>query len=215
MAASPSPLPAARVAVLDRVRRGDHSVNALALALGITDNAVRLHLAALVRDGLVWRRGVRHSGRAGQPAAEYGLAAAGEIALSAAYAPALTALVWALAHETDPGAARALYAAAGKRLAASTPARRSGSLAARAGACAALVESLGGTARVSTARGETTLVGAGCPLSVAVRADGAACTIIESLLAEHSGLRVVQRCEHGEHGERGEHPACRFVLTEP
>ena len=137
MAASPSPLPAARVAVLDRVRRGDHSVNALALALGITDNAVRLHLAALVRDGLVWRRGVRHSGRAGQPAAEYGLAAAGEIALSAAYAPALTALVWALAHETDPGAARALYAAAGKRLAASTPARQSGSHAARAGACAA------------------------------------------------------------------------------
>ena len=207
MPTAPTPLPPARLAVLDRVRRGDHTVNTLAQALAITDNAVRLHLSALERDGLLRRLGVRRSGQAGQPAAEYDLTPQGELALSAAYPAALTALVTAMGAALTPRAARALFAAAGANLAAGAP-HVTGSLAERAHACAALVESLGGAAHVTTGRGRATLIGAGCPLSVAVRGEPATCTLIEALLAGHSGLAVAQRCTHGDH------PACRFEFAE-
>ncbi len=202
-----APLPAARLAVLDRVRRGDQVVNALAAALDISDNAVRLHLGALERDGLLRRRGVRRSGSAGQPAAEYELTPAGETALSAAYPAALAALASAIGSTLSPREARALFVAAGAQLALKAP-RATGTLSERARACAALVESLGGAATIATGRGRATLTGSGCPLSVAVRGEPTTCTIIEALLAGHTGLRVTQRCEHGDQ------PSCRFDLSE-
>jgi predicted ArsR family transcriptional regulator len=203
---SPS-LPPARLAVLDAVRRGDHTVNAIAASLSITDNAVRLHLSALERDGHLRRGGVRRSGQAGQPAAEYELTGDGETALSTAYPPALTALVSALGARLDPRAMRALFVDAGRRLAEGVPSQATGSVADRAGACATLIESLGGSASVTTTRGHATVVGAGCPLAGAVRREPATCALVEALLERHAGLRVVQRCQHGEH------PSCRFELS--
>src|SRR5947209_5108632 len=41
------------------LRRGGRTVNELAAALGLTDNAVRTHLTALERDGLVHQSGTR------------------------------------------------------------------------------------------------------------------------------------------------------------
>jgi predicted ArsR family transcriptional regulator len=201
------PPPAARLAVLDCVRQDDHTVNAIAAALGVTDNAVRLHLSALERDGLLRRRGVVHSGQAGQPAAEYELTPTGELALSAAFPPVLTALVGAIGDKLDAREKRALFTDAGRRLASDDRAQAGGSVATRATACAALLESLGGRVTVQQSRGRATLVGAGCPLAAAVRAEPGTCTIIEALLARTSGLKVAQRCDHGAH------PACKFELT--
>ena len=206
MSGPPATPPPARLAVLDLVRRGERTVNALATALEITDNAVRLHLAALERDGLLRRTGVRRSGQAGQPAAEYELTPAGELSLSNAYPPALTAVVAALGDRLDTRARRALFLDAGRRLADQSPSIATGSVATRANACAALIESLGGSATVKTERGRTVLVGAGCPLAASVRAEPGTCAIIEALLAKSSGLEVAQRCEHGDA------PSCRFEL---
>lgn len=207
MPATPATLPPARLAVLDRVRRGDETVNAIAAALSVTDNAVRLHLSALERDGLVQRRGVVRSGHAGQPAAEFELTDDGGVALSRAYPSALAALVTAVGSRLDARAKRALFLDAGRQLAARTPSHAQGSLAVRAEACAALLESLGGSARVEQARSHATLIGAGCPLATAVCAEPATCTIVEGLLESASGLRVEQRCDHGAR------PACRFQLS--
>ncbi|HKS07638.1 MAG TPA: hypothetical protein VJR92_15155 [Gemmatimonadaceae bacterium] len=207
MPGSPStPLPA-RTVVLDFVRRGVRTVNALAESMGVTDNAVRLHLAALERDGLLRRSGVKRSGQVGQPAAEYELTPDGEVSLSNAYSPAFAALVAALADKLDTRARRAVFLDAGRKLAADSSSTTSGSVSSRAGACAALIESLGGSATIKTEKGRTVLVGAGCPLAAAVRAEPGTCAIIEALLARSSGLDVTQRCEHGAN------PCCRFELS--
>jgi predicted ArsR family transcriptional regulator len=197
----------ARLSVLEAVRCGNRTINALATDLGVTDNAVRLHLAALERDRLVKRGGTRRSGLAGQPAAEYDLTPEGEIALSRAYPPALTALVSALGSRLEPRALRALFADAGRRLAGESGGTASGSLAHRANACAALLESLGGSVTVQSERREAVVIGAGCPLAAAVRAEPATCTLIEAMLERHAGVEAEQQCHHGAE------PRCRFRLT--
>ncbi len=197
----------ARAAVLDLIRRGARTVNAMAAELRISDNAVRAHLSALERDGLIERKGLVRSGTAGQPAAEYDLTAAGEVAQSKAYPTALAAVVAAASHRFDARARRALFLDAGRRLAATMPSREAGTVAERAKACATLIESLGGHATVTAARGSATIQGAGCPLAAGVRADPATCFLIEGLLEAHTGSEAEQQCSHGEH------PACRFRLT--
>jgi predicted ArsR family transcriptional regulator len=199
--------PAARLAVVDAIRRGHHTINALSAALGVTDNAVRVHLAVLQRDRLVSRRGTRHTGEPGQPAAEFELTPQGEVALSTAYPAALTALVAALGARLEPRARRAVYTEAGRRLAAGAQPPGDASLAQRAEVCAALVTALGGSATVEEDRGQLSIRGAGCPLSAAVRADPSACTIVESLLEQQAGVTARQHCDHGAH------PSCRFTLT--
>lgn len=193
--------------MLDLVRRGERTVNTLAARLRISDNAIRVHLVALERDGLLKRTGTVRSGAAGQPAAEYALTAAGELALSAAYPAALTALAAALSDRLDGRARRALFVEAGKRLAATMNPRDTGSLQEKAGACAALIDSLGGSASVSNERGSSTVAGAGCPLAAAVREEPSTCYLIEGLLEAHTGVKAEQQCTHGDH------PACRFRLT--
>ena len=208
MTSSSAVAPAPRLSVLDAVRRGCRTVNALAAELSVTDNAVRLHLVALEADGLIARTGTRHSGRAGQPAAEYALTPDGETALSHAYPPVLAALVAALGARLEPRALRAVLADAGTRVAASggrSPIDGA-SLSYRAAQCVSLIESLGGSATVTLGRHEAIITGAGCPLSAAVRAEPGSCTIIEALLESHAGVKATQHCDHGAR------PNCRFAI---
>ena len=207
MAASTGSLPASRQAVLDLVRRGERTVNTLAARLRISDNAVRVHLIALERDGLIKRAGTVRSGAAGQPAAEYDLTPAGEQALSAAFPAALVALTAAAGAKLDARARRALFLEAGKRLAETIKPADSGSLQERAESCASLIESLGGGATVTINRGHAVVEGAGCPLAAAVRGEPGTCSIIEGLLEAHAGVKAEQQCTHGDR------PACRFRLT--
>jgi predicted ArsR family transcriptional regulator len=85
--------------VVALLRRGRRSVEELATALGLTDNAVRAQLTTLERDGLVNAAGVRRPGTAGKPATLYEVAPGAEVLFSNAYAPALAALV---AERADP-----------------------------------------------------------------------------------------------------------------
>lgn len=206
MARAPGTLSPVRIAVIDAVRGGHRTVNALAAALGVTDNAVRLQLSALERDGLLRRRGVLHSGKAGQPAAEYELTDEGEDTLSQAYQPVLVALVCALSSRLPPRTARAIFTDAARRVDSDVKVSATAPLAARAASCAALIESLGGRATVSVSRNQAILQGDGCPLAAAVRAEPGTCFIVESLLEQHTGVRAIQLCQHGPN------PRCRFQL---
>ena len=200
-------LPPARHAVLELIRRGARTVNTLADALRISDNAVRVHLVSLERDGLIVRSGLVRSGTAGQPAAEYELTTSGELALSSAYPAAMVALAGAIGEKLDARARRAVFLEAGKRLASTMVDRDGGSLGAKASACAELIETLGGSATVTTARGAAMLEGAGCPLAAAVRNEPATCALVEGLLERHAGVHAEQLCHHGDR------PSCRFRLT--
>src|SRR5919204_1017264 len=57
--------------IITLLRRGSRTVNDLAAALGLTDNAVRTQLTALERDGLVQASGTRPGTR--KPNITYGL----------------------------------------------------------------------------------------------------------------------------------------------
>src|SRR4051794_22550804 len=80
-----------RIVALLRCRQ--RTVEELAQALQLTDNAVRAHLATLERDGLVRQSGVRRGPGVGKPATIYELPPDAEVVLSRAYPPVLTALL--------------------------------------------------------------------------------------------------------------------------
>src|SRR3954452_11157273 len=79
--------------VLALLRRGPTTVEELARAIGVTDNAVRLHLSALERDGMALAVGVRREGTVGKPATLYAVSPTAEAAFSKAYEPVLTTLL--------------------------------------------------------------------------------------------------------------------------
>lgn len=190
--------------VLQAVRRGARTVNAIAAELRVTDNAVRRHLASLERDALVHGSGVVRSGQPGKPALEYEVTRAAEVALSRAYAPALEALVLSLEQRLPARTFRATLADAGRRLApAPGP---SGTVADRTAAAAALLESLGGSVSTSVHGRHGEVVGHGCPLAAAVARVPATCVMVRDMLAAGVGADVELRCAHAER------PRCAFRI---
>ncbi len=99
-------------------------------------------------------------------------------------------------------------AAVGRRLAAGIGRAPAGSLAARAEAGAALLNSLGGAAQVEARDGSLVIRGCGgCPLSVAAAHRAAAGQAVQVLLSEYVGAPVAECCE------RGERPRCSFAVS--
>jgi predicted ArsR family transcriptional regulator len=73
--------------IITLLRRSNRTVDELAQALDLTDNAVRAHLATLERDGLVQQRGVRRG--SGKPASVYDLTVEADQLFPKAYGPVL------------------------------------------------------------------------------------------------------------------------------
>src|SRR5947209_6909672 len=73
------------------LRRASRTVEELAEALELTDNAVRAQLALLERDGLVQQRGSRRG--SSKPAAVYEITPAAEDLFPKAYGPVLRQLL--------------------------------------------------------------------------------------------------------------------------
>jgi predicted ArsR family transcriptional regulator len=193
--------------ILALLRRGSRTVEELAAALGVSDNAVRPHLAALERDGIVRQHGVRPVGPAGgKPAYAYEVATEAERLFTKAYIPVLTQLVSALEDRMTPDELTALLGDVGRRLAA-TGATPTGDLRTRAEAAAAVLTELGGVVDVEEENGALALRGYACPLADAVRAHPSTCHAAESLVAELVGRPVHECCE------KGDRPRCRFVIT--
>ncbi|MEO7359916.1 MAG: ArsR family transcriptional regulator, partial [Gemmatimonadaceae bacterium] len=90
--------------VVALLRRADLTVDELAAALGLTDNAVRNHLSALERDGLVRSGGVRRGAGAGKPAVVYELHPRTGTLLSRAYPPVLAVLLDVLGEQLSADA---------------------------------------------------------------------------------------------------------------
>ena len=191
--------------VLAHLRRGPATVEELASALDLTDNAIRAHLTTLDRDGLIRQTGVRRGPGAGKPAAVYELAAEAETRLSRAYAPVLTALLDELGAALPAPEAEALIRKAGSRLGAAAPARAA-ALEERVGEAAALLNELGGDVTIEREPGGMRLRGSGCPLAAAVSRHPEACRALQGLLAEFTGTPVVLCCE------REPRPRCCFLV---
>ena len=190
--------------VVALLRRGERSVEEIAAALGLTDNAVRAQLATLERDGVVRPVGIRRDGTVGKPATLYGLAPDASSLFSSAYAPMLGALLTELGERMAPREIEALLRRAGHRLAPAVSTRASFDDRARAGA--AYLAKLGADADlVRTAEGYE-IRGHGCVLSDAVAACPATCGAVEELLSQVTGTKVREHCD------RSEQPRCRFLI---
>jgi predicted ArsR family transcriptional regulator len=193
--------------IVTLLRPASRTVDELAATLGLTDNAVRSHLAVLERDGVVRQEGVSRG--AGKPAALYALAAAGEQLFPKPYAPVLGLLLDSLTHQLPSGQVEDICRDAGRRLVASV--RRGapayGSLADRIAEARAALNSLGGLVEVERQGGDTVLSGSCCPLSLVATAHPELCLLAESFVAGMVGVPVKEQCD------RSDPPRCTFRIS--
>ncbi|HXD23635.1 MAG TPA: ArsR family transcriptional regulator [Gemmatimonadaceae bacterium] len=188
------------------LRRGQRTVDELAAALGLTDNAVRAHLTALERENVVHAIGVRREGTVGKPATLYEIAADSSAVFSTAYSPVLGALLAELRERMTPKQVESALRRTGKRLARSLPARAT--FDERARASANFLAGLGAEAElVPTAKGYE-IRSHGCVLSAAVAECPATCVILEQMLRDVTGGTVKECCDRTAGG-----PNCRFMIS--
>jgi predicted ArsR family transcriptional regulator len=200
-------LESTRGRVVSHLRDAARTVHDLSVALGLSPNAVRSHLVALERDGVVRSAGVRRGGAAGKPATVYELTAEAETRLSRAYPPFLEALLDVLADRMGRRDLDTLLRDVGKRLAPKVG-EVGRDVAARATAAAGLLNALGGAAEVVVGEGGVEIQSHGCPLAAVVSRRPEVCGAIRALIAEVTRGEVRERCE------RGERSRCRFVVED-
>lgn len=190
--------------IVAQLRRGPSTVDELARAVGTTDNAVRSHLTALERDGMVRQDGVRRGGGVGKPATLYDLHPGAEPLLSRAYPPVLGAVLDVIVEELPAKRADAVLRQVGRRLAASLGGEAGGDLRERVTAAAEALIDLGGDVEVVEDESGLTIRGYGCPLSAAVACRPEVCRAVETLVSEIAGAPAHECCDHGER------PRCCF-----
>lgn len=199
-------LGATRSRIVELFRKGRRTVEDLAQALGITDNAVRAHISALERDGVVCASGVRPTG--GKPAVVYELTLEAQELFPRAYGPVLRELIDVLEERQPTRETLDILTEVGRRLAHQLPAAI-GDPRSRMEHAARLLAGMGALAEVvSTPDGRLILRGYGCPLGSLIRAHPEACRLAEALVRELTGLPLHEHCER----TAGEPPCCRFEM---
>lgn len=188
------------------LRSASRTVEELAQALRLTDNAVRAHLATLERDGLVEQRGVRRG--LGKPAFVYALTPEAERLFPKAYEPVLGQLLEVLEEQEQPEQYAALLRATGRHLA-QTRSAPVGDLRARVGVATETLNELGGLAEVTETEREFWIQGQACPLAALVPDHPQMCQLAEALLSELVGQPVEEQCA------RDGAPHCRFAVAKP
>ena len=189
--------------ILDLLRRSPLTAKELAEKLGLTNNAVRGHLALLLRDNLVREGSMRPS--ATRPAVAYELVPRADSVLSTAYIPFVAQLLRVLGERMSQGELDELMQTVGRRLGAEWP-RLRGDLGDRVGAVTSLLEELGSLTTVERWDGGYIIHGYGCSLGEAVHGRPEVCLAMESLIAHLVEVPVTECCE------RGEHPRCCFEI---
>ncbi|PYO93563.1 MAG: hypothetical protein DMD62_09185 [Gemmatimonadetes bacterium] len=189
--------------LLSLLRRSRHTVTTLAEALGLTDNAVRMHIAALHRDGIVAQVGTQRD-TGGKPARVYGLTREGEELFPKAYAIVLSKLVGEIVHTEGRDRAIALLRAVGAQAAAG--AHKGASAKQKMESAAAVFQSLGADVEVQQTPAGWRLQGYGCPLSAVTSGHAEMCELGKALVQEVVGGPVKECCQ------RGDHPRCAFEI---
>ena len=189
--------------VVTLLRRSGRTVEELARLLGLTDNGVRAHLAALERDGIVRQRGVVRRG-SGKPAHVYGLTPQAEELFPKAYGPVLRELLDVLAERVGSEKTEVLLRAVGSRMADGRDAPAGGAVRARLEAGVALLNDLGGLAELEEHADAVLIRGYSCPLTAVVPGHPGVCRMAETLLTELTGVPIHEHCD------RGDAPRCCF-----
>jgi predicted ArsR family transcriptional regulator len=190
--------------IIDLLRRSAMTANEIAARLELTHNAVRGHLTALQREGLIREGGSRHT--ATRPAIVYALAPEAEAVFSRAYIPFVAHLVRVLQERLDQKELDKVMRTVGRGLASEWP-RVHGDLPQRVEAAAGLLEDLGALNEIERLNGGFIIRGYGCLLSQAVHRRREICRVMESLLTELVEAPVRECCDRG-----GDRPRCCFEI---
>lgn len=184
------------------LRRARRTVEDLAQALELTNNAVRAHLSTLERDGLVQQQGTRRG--ASKPALLYELTPEAERLFPKAYLPVLRQLLDTLAARLPPEELEAVIQATGRRLAAEhlLP---TGDRDQRRRWAVDLLHELGGLAELETHETGWRIYGYRCPLTEIVPDHPEVCRLTAALLSEAIGEPIEEQCQ------RAEPPQCCFM----
>lgn len=189
------PLSSTRQRILELLWRGLRTVEELARHVGLTDNAVRAHLVALERDGLIRKDGLRRGVR--KPSIVYACAPAAEQLLPKPYPVVLSVVLDELVARLGREATVDVLRRVGERLADEHKGRFRGlDEAGKMRELAGLVAELGGIAEIEPREGGYRLRGYSCPLRAVVAEQPDACAVIHALIGGVlQGATVRECCE--------------------
>lgn len=190
--------------VVELLRRSAQTVNDLAARLDLTDNAIRLHVSALERDGLVEQAGTKREA-AGKPAHVYRTTSEAEGLFPKPYDRVLGALLTVLADVHPPEEVERLLRDVGRHLGAGGAG--TGDLRERARHAAAVLTAMGGLAEVEEDSDGLLVRGYSCPLGAVTAEHPSICSLAETLVAELMQTQVVECCD------RGDRPRCAFRVV--
>lgn len=192
--------------LLTLLRRSRRSINELARELSISDNAVRIHVSALQRDGMVEPAGVERV-TGGKPAQLYQTTVEAEELFPKAYAFVLGQVLDALEEEQGRDAMVRVLRRAGER-AAGRPLPPGVELEKRVQEAAQTLRAIGGEVTVEKDEQDWTIRGTACPLSGVVSNHEEVCCLAESLVSSIAGAPAKEFCT------RGDRPRCAFRISE-
>lgn len=195
-------LASTRGRIVSLLRQAASTVDELAHALGLTDNAVRSHLTTLERDGLVEQQGARRG--ASKPSIEYGLTLAADGLFPKAYAPVLGHVLDVLRGQGSPKDVEHVLREAGHRVAAAYD-PDGGDMPARAAVAVEVLNGLGGLAEYTVEDGMVTIRGYSCPLAAVATEHPEVCHLAETLVSDLVGVPMHEACV------RDRQPRCVFV----
>jgi predicted ArsR family transcriptional regulator len=186
--------------------RGRKTVNELAAALGITDNAVRAQLQRFQRDGFARPAGSRSGVR--KPHVEYELTDKARQLFPRAYEPMLQTLMGALQDQLPQKTLQALLSEAGRRLVnhhlgelrQRSPRQRLVEIMSKLNGASLGIELADDSAK-------TVIRSCSCPLASVTAAHPQLCEVFAGVLGELLRANVRERCE------KGESPRCCFEIS--
>ena len=189
--------------LLGLLRRSRRTIAELAGELGLSDNAVRTHVVALARDGIVEDAGTRND-TGGKPARVYGLSTRGEDLFPKAYATVLGEVIEEITRKNGRQHAVDVLRAVGERVAAKAP--QMPDVATRVAAAADALRALGGAMDESPSETGWRLQGYACPLSSVAAEHAEVCALAQALVERITGQVVVEHCD------RTGRPRCAFEI---
>jgi predicted ArsR family transcriptional regulator len=197
-----------RARILGLLRRSRATIADLAEDVGVSGNAVRAHLAALQRDGLVRDAGAAPS-TGGKPAQVYDLTPQGEEAFPKGYAFVLGELIRELKERDGRDETIELLRRVGRSAARQRAGTPEGTLDARVEVAADALRSIGGDVDIVRTDGGWRIRGFGCPLSSVVAKQSETCRLAEELVAGITGAPVVECCDRS-----GTRARCAFEIAD-
>jgi predicted ArsR family transcriptional regulator len=179
--------------ILAELRRSPATVSALTGKLAISANAVRSHLTALERDGIVMPEPLQKQG-VGKPAYQYRLTSDAQALTPKAYDTMLDVVLTAARENAGADVYTSILEDAADRLAGPAPRAEAG-MEARIADTRALLASIGADVEIERRGKKLRMRGADCPLASMVATHPELCGVLAAVIARRLGVAVNDCCD--------------------